>query len=697
MVETEVAPAPPEAGVGRVLATVAAAIGGILIASLPIWAGKFQPSGDWAAAGLTLLVAAIGWAAAGQLRPGMPLCVKLLLAALIVSGIAMFTSVAAYDSVRMILLLASAIALMVVCVDLPRMAKAVGWAVAAGGVVAGLWGLREYFFTWAVMGASSWRPFAGFLNPNALAGYLLIGIAALVATWASLRREAEGKQPGHPTRILWLVAAILAVLATGTLLLTASKGALLGAFAGAAAVVVVRARRRKLMGGLLLIAVGIILLLPPVRHRVKAAFGSQESTSVGFRARTWAGALAMAEARPLLGWGPGSFKHVYPRFSTVSFTPSAHESWLQWSAECGFPAAALLLFALGMTGAELARRPGPWATAALFALTATVIHNFVDYTWYMPPVLLGVFALMGVGLAQGVAQPAESTHRRPRRVGPLIAALLVLGALTCGWFWSTEADQVVAEQLTRQGFASQGLQLALRSANRAGFSADAWVDVGKIAEGAAAAVRDAVGLAKAARYYERAVAQCPTEPGGYIGAARSLREAGDFDDALEWGARAAQSYPNGPSAQVEYARCLEAKGEESRALGVYRHVLALANSDYGHYAPLQGWADYHLAEAAYAVARASKSPDERLKAWRTAGRVTATWLHWYIAFHASLELGGEADPARLAEMESIGLDAAAALDRTGQAGDASLAAKLRSLAKGELPDDKGHGHPRSQS
>jgi O-antigen ligase len=649
----------------------------VLIASLPIWAGKLQAWAEWAAAGGVLLVVAAGWATAAGLRKGMTPAAKLLLAALIVAGLALFTSVAPYESVRMLLLFTAALALLMLSLDLPIVAAALGWAVAAGGAIAGLWGLREYFMTWAIMGDTSWRPFAGFLNPNALAGYLLVAVPALVAAFASFRRQAEGKQPGHPARVLWLVAAILAGLGTVTLLLTASKGALLGAVVAAAVSVLVRGRRRLLMGGALIVVVAGVLLLPPVRHRVAAAFSSQQGSSVGFRARTWAGTFDLARARPLLGWGPGSFRHAYPRFARVGFTAEAHESWLQWAAECGVPAAVLLLAALAALGWGLSRRPGPWATAALFALTGTLIHNLFDYTWYLPPVLLGLFALMGAGLAEEVA-PAEG---RPRRVGLLIAALLALGVVTSGWFCLAEVASVRADMLAREGYPYAALAIAENAASRAGFSSDAWVEVGKIAEGLAGAAHDSAGLARAAEHYERAIAVCPSEPAGYIGAARCLREAGLFEEARRWAEAGTHIYPGGPAMLLEYAHCLEAAGDEAHALDVYRAVMALADADYGRYVSLEGWADHHLAEASSAVARATKSPDERLRAWRTAGRVTASWLEWNLHYRASLEIGGQADSGRMSEMCSLALDAAAALTRTGHAGDDALAAKLRKLAE----------------
>jgi O-antigen ligase len=660
---------------------IAAATGtALLLAGLPAWGGKLQPWADWLAAACVFLIGAVAWATAGRLRPGTPLHIKLLAVSLLLLCPALFASVAPYEGVRIALLFSAAVALLAVCMDVPSVATAARWAVAAGGALAGLWGLREYLFTWAITGDSSWRPFAGFLNPNALAGYLLVAVPALDAAAVSLWRQAQGKQPGHPARVLWLITALLAGLATAAFLFTGSKGALVGAFAAAGLTVVVRTKKRLPLAAALAVAVAVILLLPPVRNRVRAAFSSQRGTSLAFRSRTWAGTVDMALARPVLGWGPGSFKHVYPRFARVAFTASAHNSWLQWAAESGFPAAVVLLAALVALACALARTPGPWATAGLFGLVAVAIHNLFDYTWYLPPVSLALFALVGAALADQTPPAAEAEEHPLGRPGLLIAAVLCLGILTSAWFCSAEVDRGRAEKLVLSGFGSSALDVAEHAADRAAIATDLWVQVGKIAESLASAARDASGLVRAAEAYAQSVRVCPTEPSGYIGAARCLREAGRPAEALTWACGAATVYPHGPAALLEYARCQEAVGDVPRALEAYRATMALADADYGRYAPLEGWADYHLAVAAAAVGRASQSPDERLHAWRVVGQVLAAYLQWTATYHASLELGGQIDKGRQAELCSLALEGAAALSKAGQAGDDALAAKLRTLA-----------------
>jgi tetratricopeptide (TPR) repeat protein len=277
--------------------------------------------------------------------------------------------------------------------------------------------------------------------------------------------------------------------------------------------------------------------------------------------------------------------------------------------------------------------------------------------------------------------PPPPSEGKTSRVGVLIAAFLALGVLTTGWFWLAEFEHAQGLNLGHQGYLNSALIDIEAAADLASISSDLWVDVGKTAEGQADASHDTIGLSRAAEFYERAIAACPSEPAGYIGAARSLREAGRFDDALRWAQAGSEIYPKGPAALMEYARCLEAKGDVPHALEVYRTVMALADEDFGKYVSLEGWADYHIAEAASAVARASTSPDERLKAWGTAGRITAMWLQWNLTYKASLEVGGQADSGRMNEMVSLAMDASSALAKTGQAGDDAVVAKLRKLAQ----------------
>ncbi len=117
--------------------------------------------------------------------------------------------------------------------------------------------------------------------------------------------------------------------------------------------------------------------------------------------------LAMIAEHPWTGFGLGSFETVYPRFRlfdnglVVNF---AHNDWLQWGAEMGLPALALL-----MAGAVASIRPALrslWGAGVVFVY----LHALVDFPMQRPGVALWVAAMLSAVAAAGIDQ-----RRRPCR------------------------------------------------------------------------------------------------------------------------------------------------------------------------------------------------------------------------------------------------------------------------------------------
>lgn len=104
-------------------------------------------------------------------------------------------------------------------------------------------------------------------------------------------------------------------------------------------------------------------------------------------------AFAMVRARPLTGFGLGTWTSAYPAFAVADFgviANHAHSEWGQWAAEGGLEVVALMaaLFTLAL-------RRGIKSIWAI-GLTAVMMHAWVDY----PLVRLGLgswwFAILGL-------------------------------------------------------------------------------------------------------------------------------------------------------------------------------------------------------------------------------------------------------------------------------------------------------------
>lgn len=655
------------------------ALGSALL-SLPLWAGKMDSWRQWLAAALALGIGA--WALAvvrcGRLRGGLTFATALLVAALMMTG----ASVCPGTSARIMMYWAGCAAVLLAAHALAQagLGLIVISGAAAGAAITALWSVREYLFTALAVGDYSWRPFGPFVNPNALAGYMLAGVPAMFALAASLKYQAFEKEPGHPVRLAFLFVAALTAVGMLALIVTGSKGALLaGAVALVAVVAKTRGGKRAVLAALAVVLLAVVL--PPVRNRITAAFSTQRGTSLGFRIQTWLGTWDMAKARPLVGWGPGCFTHAYPRFARVPFTSMAHFSWLQVAAESGLPVALLFTTAFVLLFADCLGTKSQWGPFGGFAMAGLLLQNVVDYTLYLPAVALTALAVAGTALGDGARAGPEHQSLPPggRGAWPAIASLTA-GMLMSLWFAAASLTGAHAEALVSKGFYLGASRQAEIAACRAGFDRDLWVQLGKIREGLAGEPPDAEGLAQAADAYRWAAVWAPTDPAGYIGAARCYRRAGKPEQAVAWSRRAAEVYPNGPPALLEYARCLEQAGDVKAALDVYRRIAALADGPYGQYPALEGWADYRIAIAAAAVAR-SNTGEKAIEMWRRAGQVLVQSLSWSRAYRSTLESTGRLDVGLDAELDSLAMDTATALSRGG-AGDRETARKLRELAGG---------------
>lgn len=663
---------------------------GALLISLPLWAGKIDPWRQWAAAAIGLTVGAAGVLLGGARvgRGG-----GLLAAGLLVAAVVAWWGVCPLTSARTLLWWLGGVCVLMAAWELGAagLSGAVMGTVTASLAVVALWAVREYAFTVFATGDWSWRPFGPFVNPNALAGYLIVALPAGVASAVWLWRIGRERQPGHPARLAVLACWTVVGFTVVALLLTASKGALLAAVVASFFVGVQSGRSRYAAAGVLA-AVIVALAVPPVRARLTAAFTTQRGTSLGFRVQTWAGTARMAIARPLTGWGAGCFRHAYPRFARVPFTSMAHCSWLQAAAECGLPAALLLLGAFAWMARAAAFVRTPWGLTAAWSAAAFVVHNLVDYTLYLPAVMFTVLAVAGAaggcaasareGVGEGAERGAEAAPNQASRGGlraPVVAVLLV-GAAFSLWFLVAHVRGARAAALAQAGFYHAAAERSLRAAELAGISRDLWVETGKIVEGLAGVPPDHRLLKRAAQAYLNAIVAAPTDPAGWIGVARCWRLAGEPGRGVAFAQAAVQAYPRGPAALLELARCLEAAGQVARAVQVYQRVANLAWDSYGAYPPLEGWADYRIGIAAVAVARASDARSA-MRYWRVAGRVFAQYLSWSEKFARPGAPPGLGEPAVRSQVLDLAADVAAALEASSDAGDEELARKLRTLAR----------------
>ncbi len=533
-----------------------------LVVALPLFAGyMFTDRVLWAgvpALACSLLACVASALGAREVRRGLGAATCPLAGLLAWSLVATVHSVYLHASLVALASLAACVALLAVFASVFRDERWRRWAwitIAGAGAVEGILGLRDWTQTVIFQGDPSWRIFGTMFNPNVLAGYLLAAIPAAVVTLAIAWRRTASEGEDRP-RLALIAAGFAVLIPCAALLLTGSRAGLLGAILGAGVIVLAmptRVPRRWLVAGAVAL-VALMVLAPPVRNRLLSA--STQSHSAIFRWYTWQGAAHMIAARPLLGFGPGSFEHAYPRFALVGFTRMAHQTPLQIAAEAGLPALLLMAAGVAMIGGILVRglRAGGLgaleAAAGLGALAAVGLQNLADYTWYVPAV--GMTLSATVGLALAAARDAEggdeSTKRRPWLSWAACAGLALVVIIGCGIGLRAQTLAGRGRALIAQGRYSMAAGWLRQAAGIDPLDAETWEDLGQASAGSGPG-----GVERALQARLRAAEVNPLSAGNYL-ALSALYDALDQpDSALAAAERAIEVQPNWPRAYVVLA------------------------------------------------------------------------------------------------------------------------------------------------
>jgi len=198
------------------------------------------------------------------------------------------------------------------------------------------------------------RSLRGGFHPNGVAGTLIFIIPVYAMQLVSALQVRKAKR--SRLEVLHLVTASLALLVTGgTLLLTQSRGAMLGLGIASVALFFAWQRRWVLsltsLVGLLLLAGVLLVYFPTLLGTFDIAqnAGTQKAlSSYEFRLTMWRLALQVLQAFPLSGVGIGTFdtvaRHLFPYLYPTSFlyNPSAtithaHNELLQVAIDLGIP------------------------------------------------------------------------------------------------------------------------------------------------------------------------------------------------------------------------------------------------------------------------------------------------------------------------------------------------------------------------
>lgn len=275
----------------------------------------------------------------------------------------------------------------------------VAWAAEPGAPA--LFGLALGFAAAALVGAcqalGAYAADGPWVRAHAFVHPVTFGVQACIGLLGVFCFLAGPQEPlGRPAyrRAAWILGALLAL----ALILSNTRGALLGLTAGLAALgVAVPALRRKAFIGLLAVPVAFLIMERTYATRsLLAEFPELNYSTLSSSARSpqylrlilWKAAWRMGLDHPWTGVGPNNFRAAFPTYQSgpvdgrEASWGSAHNLYLHQFAErgsIGLAALASVLGALWWTALERVRRdPDAWNLWAFGATTAFLAVNLTE-------------------------------------------------------------------------------------------------------------------------------------------------------------------------------------------------------------------------------------------------------------------------------------------------------------------------------
>ena len=537
--------------------------------------------------------------------------------------VALYGEVGRYLGLTTHLVLALVAIALAVGIEYPRRASWLGWTLAAASVAAGGYAVVQALgadpIHWVDLDSKA-RPFATLGNPDFYGQYLS---AAAIASAAIVVFS----------RVRWLRAAAgaLAVASTGLLILSATRGAVIGAVAGVAALGVLWLRRsgatraalaRIGLAGLAFVAaLGVVVLTTPLGDRLLAL---TDVANVQDRVRIYTAATRVFLDHPILGVGFENFAVAYPRYAEAegvhgNQTQTSSHNWLlhlaATSGIAGLAATAFLLVAFGVHTWRRARdedaTPLLAAAGALVAFyTSGLVLPGAQAIQWVP------WACLGVALASDVRTAPAVLRLPPVRLPALAQIALVVVAVLLA---TPQAQVLEANRLAKTSETSLRAETAQQSVDAARVAvaddpgrAVYWNDLGRALElvndpdGARRAyleatarspytpafwwnlgrmdtvfARDGDSAAKPAAYdaFAKALAASPQNPDTYDQLARSQLTLGDYAAALASEERAIALYPLDTRYYTVGADAARLAGNTTRSLDLLREGVAATGSN----------------------------------------------------------------------------------------------------------------------
>lgn len=205
------------------------------------------------------------------------------------------------------------------------------------------------------------------------------------------------------SRFMHVVAS--ALIYTSVVLSASRAGTVLVSLEAAAVIAVALARNSREYRMALAVAAGMAVCSLTAGWD-EVWFRFHAAHPLAFRREMVQATLQMIQARPLTGFGLGTWPAVYPAYAVFDppgiFMNHAHNDWLEWLSDGGIPI-ALALVPIIYAATSLAKRNW-WALGVPIAF----LHAGVDFPMQKPAIAALTFFVLGSAAAAGTGMGVSS-------------------------------------------------------------------------------------------------------------------------------------------------------------------------------------------------------------------------------------------------------------------------------------------------
>ena len=375
--------------------------------------------------------------------------------------------------------MAAALVISAFCAQSKALLKKVLMAICASGVLAAIYGIAQYFGWDPLLPREAYRagegPFRIVRPPGPLGHSDYFGAFLLWSLFIGL-----GLLVAKPRRVERAIGFAASLLTGSALVLTGSRGALAGLFAGLICFAVLTRPRIRTVGisaAAAALCLGLFLI-SPAGHGLRARIHwISEDRVGGARLLLWRDSARMSLDRPWTGFGPDTFVAQFPKYQSVElaraypdfYHESPHNTILDEFTRAG-PLAVLSLIGLFAAGVAGGRRAPALLSAACAVFIAQQFTVFTLPTAFYFYLGLGLLAGMDAAVADRISVP------QPHRIlmGGVSFAAAVLFAVSGVRLLAVDHSLAIAKHSLDTGDAAssiRGYQSAL-SRRDTGVTAD---------------------------------------------------------------------------------------------------------------------------------------------------------------------------------------------------------------------------------